>query len=81
MDDTEILNRIHDLVASEHEIRAQVLAGTLSPAEEHERLTHLEEQLDQQWDLLRRRRAARRNGSDPDGVTERPAAEVEGYLQ
>jgi hypothetical protein len=81
MTDAEILHRIHDLVESEHRIRSEVVAGTLSTDEEHARLNALEVELDQLWDLLRRRRAARRNGTDPDLVEERPAAEVEGYLQ
>jgi hypothetical protein len=81
MTDTEILKRIHDLVASEHETRAAVLAGSITPEEEHTRLNELEVQLDQLWDLLRRRRAARRAGTDPDEVTERPTMEVENYLQ
>ena len=35
----------------------------------------------QYWDLLRRRRAAREFGADPNAAQERPASEVEGYLQ
>jgi hypothetical protein len=81
MDDKAILGRIHELVEEEHSLRAQVQSGTLSPDEERGRLAEAEVELDRLWDLLRRRRAARANGTDPDAVEERPAAEVEGYIQ
>ena len=81
MDEAEILSRVHALVDEEHELRARLGRGEIDGAEEHERLRRLEEQLDPAWDLLRRRRAARDNGTDPDAQAERPAGEVEGYLQ
>lgn len=81
MDDKAILARIHELVEEEHALRAQVQRGELSPEEERSRLTEAEIELDRLWDLLRRRRAARANGADPDSVEERPASEVEGYVQ
>jgi hypothetical protein len=81
MDDRDILGRINQLVDEEHALRAQVQDGTLSPDEERRRLTEAEVELDRLWDLLRRRRAARANGTNPDDVKERPAAEVEGYIQ
>jgi hypothetical protein len=81
MDDKEILDRIHELVDEEHALRAQVQRGELSPEAERTQLTAAEIELDRLWDLLRRRRAARANGTDPDAVEERPAAEVEGYIQ
>ncbi len=37
--------------------------------------------LDQCWDLLRQRRAAREFGTDPNAAQARPVPEVEGYLQ
>jgi len=37
--------------------------------------------LDQCWDLLRRRRAARGVGNDPDAEQAHSTGEVEGYLQ
>jgi hypothetical protein len=81
MDDKKILGRINELVEAEHSLRAQVQRGELSPDEERAQLTAAEIELDRLWDLLRRRRAARANGADPDLVVERPAAEVEGYVQ
>jgi hypothetical protein len=41
----------------------------------------IEIELDQCWDLLRRRRARRHAGLDPDDETVRPAEVVEKYLQ
>jgi uncharacterized membrane protein YccC len=81
MDESSILGRIDDLVAEEHRLRQAVQRGTLDSDEERARLRTIEEQLDQCWDLLRRRRAARDNRQDPDAVDPRPVPEVESYLQ
>jgi hypothetical protein len=81
MDEASILGRINDLVGEEHRLRAAVQAGTLDSDEERARLQRVEAALDQCWDLLRRRRAARDSAQDPDAVTARPIPEVEGYLQ
>ncbi|MDX8029262.1 DUF2630 family protein [Lentzea sp. BCCO 10_0856] len=76
-----MLGRINELVAEEHELRERVVTGEISSAEEKDRLRALEEALDQCWDLLRRRRAARSQGQDADDVPARSVGEVEGYLQ
>ena len=81
MADEQVLRHIHDLVEEEHRLRAGVQDGSLSTDDEHARLRTVEEQLDQLWDLLRRRRAARDNGADPESVGERPIPEVEQYRQ
>jgi hypothetical protein len=81
MDDRTILTRIGDLVDEEHRLRAAVQAGTLDSDDERARLRQVEESLDQCWDLLRRRRAARATGADGDAVQPRDINEVEGYLQ
>jgi hypothetical protein len=81
MDDKEILSRISGLVAEEHELRGKVQRGEISSESENARLSSLEVALDQCWDLLRRRRADRANGGDPDSEQARSAAQVEGYLQ
>jgi hypothetical protein len=81
MDEQSILNRIGDLVAEEHQLRSAVQSGEMATDDERARLTRLEEALDQCWDLLRRRRAARDNNLDPDSVTAREIPEVESYLQ
>lgn len=81
MDEKQILSRIDDLVAEEHELRGRSSSGHPLGDEDRTRLRHLEEHLDQYWDLLRQRRARREAGQDPGEVEERPVDEVESYLQ
>jgi hypothetical protein len=81
MDDTQILQSIGKLVDEEHQLRNRVQTGQLSSDEEHDRLRAVEESLDQCWDLLRQRRAAREFGTNPEEAQARPAGEVERYLQ
>ena len=78
--DTDALRHIHDLVAQEKTLRAQLQHGDISASEEHVRLRRIETELDQCWDLLRQRRALRETGADPNGATVRPPDEVEDYL-
>ena len=80
MNDSDILQRIHALVAEEKELRA-AHAGDGLRQEDRSRLDSLEEQLDQAWDLLRQRRAREETGGDPEDVKPRTISEVEGYLQ
>lgn len=79
MDDA-ILRNINLLVAEEHDLLQQEHDTGHDP-ERHARLQLVEETLDQLWDLLRRRRAARRSGLDPDSVEPRDRSVVERYLQ
>jgi hypothetical protein len=81
MDDKQILHRISELVDEERELRTRVQQGRMTSDEESARLRELEIALDQYWDLLRRRRAAREFGTNPDAAQERTPGEVEGYLQ
>ena len=81
MDDKQILDRISELVDEEHQLRARQQRGGIDSAEEQARLSQLEEALDQCWDLLRQRRAARDTGTDPGAAKPRPISEVEGYMQ
>jgi hypothetical protein len=81
MDEQSILDRIGEFVEEEHRLRDAVQSGEMTSDEERARLTRLEQALDQCWDLLRRRRAARENNLDPDAVTPRDIPEVESYLQ
>ena len=81
MSDETVLGRINGLVDEEHKLRQQLAKGEISSDEEHARLRELEEALDQCWDLLRRRRAAREVGNDPDAEQAHSVPEVEGYLQ
>lgn len=78
MDEQAIVTRIDALVAEEHELRTGAHGLDQS---QRERLRHVEEHLDQLWDLLRRRRALRESGQDPADARERSVSEVEGYLQ
>ena len=81
MDDKQILQRISELVDEEHGLRTRAQAGQIDTEDERARLQDLEVALDQCWDLLRRRRAAREFGADPESAQARPVNEVEGYLQ
>jgi hypothetical protein len=80
MTDNDALARINELVAEEKALRQQLQHREISESEEHDRLRHVETQLDQCWDLLRQRRALRETGGDPSAAAVRPADEVEGYL-
>jgi hypothetical protein len=78
--DSETLAQIHDLVAEEKALRAQLQHRDITESEEHDRLRRVEVELDQCWDLLRQRRALRETGGDPREASVRPPDEVEGYL-
>lgn len=75
MSDKSILEHITTLVAEEHQLRSEPVASESNAA----RLRHVEEQLDQCWDLLRQRRAKREFGGDPADAKVRDAGTVEGY--
>ena len=73
MSDQTILHRISALIEEEHSLRDNAPAA----GDNEQRLKHLEEQLDQCWDLLRQRRAKREFGQDPDSATVRDVGTVE----
>lgn len=77
--DEEILGRINELAAEEHELFELESRGEAGPSD-RDRLEKLEVTLDQCWDLLHQRRARRRAGLDPDQAEVRDAATVEGYI-
>lgn len=79
MNDEELLQRIHVLVAEEHALEAGP-AHALTD-EQRERQRTLEVALDQCWDLLRQRRARRQYGNDADDAVVRSADIVEHYQQ
>ncbi len=81
MDDKQILHRISELVDEEHTLRTRAQAGQIDTDEERARLRDVEIALDQCWDLLRRRRAAREFGANPEVAEVRSADDVERYLQ
>jgi len=80
MEDTQIHNRIEQLVAEEHELYERGAEGGLSDSE-HRRLEELKVGLDQCWDLLRQRRALREAGYDPEAARVRDPDVVEHYEQ
>ncbi|HTS23718.1 MAG TPA: DUF2630 family protein [Casimicrobiaceae bacterium] len=73
--DTRVLARIQRLVAEEHALRNKAALD----AAEKERLSAMEVDLDQCWDLLRQRRALREIGQPAAGAHVRPADVVEKY--
>jgi len=81
MDDTEILQRIRELVDEEHKLLEQHETSGDLTEDQHARMKELEVSLDQCWDLLRQRRARRHAGLNPDEAKVRPPDIVEHYLQ
>ncbi|HZS68661.1 MAG TPA: DUF2630 family protein [Burkholderiales bacterium] len=74
--DASVLSHIQRLVAEEHQLFER---GELSSDENH-RLTALQAELDQCWDLLRQRRALREFGGDPAQAHVREADVVKKYI-
>ena len=73
--DKSVLTHIDRLVTEEKELYAK---REMSDAQ-RTRLTTINVELDQCWDLLRQRRALREFGRDPDEAEVRPAKVVENY--
>jgi Protein of unknown function (DUF2630) len=80
VDDPQIHGTIEQLVAEEHELWDRESNGNATEADRR-RLQELRVSLDQCWDLLRRRRALRSAGSDPDAADLRDPEVVERYEQ
>ncbi len=84
MSDESIAARIENLVAEEHTLRTREQSDAMKEEAleaDQARLRAVEIELDQCWDLLRQRRAAREAGADPDSVQARDANTVERYWQ
>jgi hypothetical protein len=84
MDDESILGRIESLVREEHSLQDREQGEATDEqalAADRERLESVSVELDRCWDLLRRRRALRAAGGDPDAAETRDEGTVEGYLQ
>jgi hypothetical protein len=77
MDDKDIRSQIHALVEEERELRNT----SEHTDEQRARISQLEQDLDQLWDLLRQRDAKRQYGENPDEAQPRPEPQVENYLQ
>ncbi len=75
-----VLNRIQELVEEEHRLFSK---GRHGPSEDADlqRLSQVQIELDQCWDLLRQRRALSTSQMDPDMAQVRPAQVVEKYEQ
>jgi hypothetical protein len=80
MDDPQIHGTIEQLVAEEEDLWSRESAGTATD-DDRRRLQAVKISLDQCWDLLRRRRALRDAGLDPEAAEARPTEVVERYLQ
>ena len=85
MDDTQIHAEIEQLEEEERKLRSDEAQAADRGSEEQlaadrDRLAAIKVELDQLWDLQRRRRAAAENGQDPDAVELRDAGTVENYL-
>ena len=84
MSDDTIAGRIEKLVQEEHTLRDReredASDGEALEADKG-RLREVEVELDRCWDLLRRRRALRSAGADPEDAAVRDAETVEHYLQ
>jgi Protein of unknown function (DUF2630) len=80
MSDESVLAHIGRLADEEFALE-QRLEGHHPTEDERERLSAIEVELDQCWDLLRQRRARRHAGLDPDGDEVRDADVVEHYKQ
>jgi hypothetical protein len=78
MEDKRVLEQINKLASEEKALWKKEEQKGVSD-EDRKRMKELEVTLDQCWDLLHQRRAARRAGLDPSDAKVRPVAEVEGY--
>jgi Protein of unknown function (DUF2630) len=78
--DQPVLSHIQELVKEEHRLYEQGERVTLSDTD-RQKLTKVQVELDQCWDLLRQRRALRGAGLDPDMAQVRSAQVVEKYEQ
>jgi hypothetical protein len=81
MDDRDVMQRINELDAEEHELLGRGEAKMGLDQVERARLHELHVELDRLWDLIRQRRARRHAGHDPAGAKLRSAQVVEQYRQ
>jgi hypothetical protein len=79
MDDRKVTDQIDELAREEHELFDREAGGTATDAD-RERLRHLQIMLDQCWDLLRRRRARREFGLNPEDAKLRDEKTVKNYI-
>ena len=75
--DKDLRGQIEALVEEEHRLRD----SPEHTEEQRARLSQIEQERDQLWDLIRQRDAKRQYGQDPDEASPRPEPQVENYLQ
>src|SRR3954471_17021164 len=85
MDDAQVQARIEQLEDEERRLRTDEVGAaehgdTGALGADRARLEEIRVELDRLWDLLRRRRALRDAGRDPDEAQARDAETVERYL-
>jgi hypothetical protein len=80
MADEGVLSNINTLVDEEHELLKRAEQEQGLDASAHNRLEEIKVELDRCWDLLRRRRALRSAGENPDDAELLDAKTVEDYL-
>lgn len=80
MEDPQVLDRIEELVAEEHRLLELEERQPLD-ADARARRERIAIQLDQCWDLLRRRRGLREFGHNPDTAAVRSEDMVERFEQ
>ena len=80
MKDSDVLERIDELVAEEQQLYEREGHGDIH-TDDRARLDEIGIALDRCWDLLRQRRARREAGLDPDEARPRGAETVEHYEQ
>jgi predicted nuclease with TOPRIM domain len=78
---TDIDDRIDALETEREQLRRREGEGDPTLEQDADRLEAIRVELDQLFDLKRRRQAAVDAGQDPDALDVRPAGEVEGYQQ
>ena len=79
MDDRNVLGVITKLADEEKELRTRDQDGL--DENERKRMQEIEAELDQCWDYLRQRRAAREYGRPDEQANVRPPEVVDRYLQ
>jgi hypothetical protein len=80
MQDPQIHDSIEQLVDEEHDLWSRESDGSATD-DDRRRLKAVKVSLDQCWDLLRQRRAARDAGLDPQAAEVRRTEVVENYEQ
>ncbi len=76
-----IYERINDLAAEEEQLYQRAGDGAGLDGDEQERLSRINAELDQCYDLLAQRRARRAAGLDPNAAAPRSVGTVERYQQ